>query len=60
MLLNFLQIMNEKKTIQIVKNIFNKLDKTEDDMIFIVELLENILDPESRKLFYPFLNLLDL
>jgi hypothetical protein len=53
MLLNFLQIMNEKKTIQIVKNIFNKLDKTEDDMIFIVELLENILDPESKKIILP-------
>lgn len=53
MLLSFLELMSDKKTLNIVKNIFNKVDKTEDDLIFIVELLENILSPELKKTVLP-------
>lgn len=53
MLLNYLELLSDKKTILIVKNIFIKPNKTEDDLIFIVELLENILKPEIKKNVLP-------
>jgi hypothetical protein len=53
MLLNLLELISNKKTIKIVKNIYNKTEKTEDDLIFIVELLDNVLPPELSKIVSP-------
>jgi len=52
-LLHLIQILHDKKSISIIKTIFNKSDKSDEDLFFIVELLENILKPELKNIVLP-------
>lgn len=52
-LLYLLQLLHDPKSIHLIREILNNVDRTEDDLLFIVELLENILRAELQKMVIP-------
>jgi hypothetical protein len=53
MLLSFIKLIQDKNSIDIVKNIINKSDLSEEDLFFVCELLDNILLPELKSMLIP-------
>ena len=53
LLLYLLQLLHDKKSVQLITDILNKKDRSEEDILFAVELLENILRPELKKMILP-------
>jgi hypothetical protein len=52
-LLYLLQLLHDKKSVSLISEIINKKDRTEEDLLFAVELLENIILPELKKTVLP-------
>ena len=53
LLLNILKLTHETNSINIVKNIINNPELSEEDSFFVCELLENILKPELKEIIIP-------
>lgn len=53
LLLNILKLTHETNSINIVKNIINNPELSEEDSFFVCELLENILKPELKENIIP-------
>jgi len=53
MLLNILKLTHDKNSINIVKNIINNPDLSEEDSFFVCELLENILKADLKEIIIP-------
>lgn len=52
-LLYILQLLHDKKSVRLIAEIINKNERTEEDLLFAVELLENIIHPELKKIVLP-------
>ncbi|MES2373040.1 MAG: hypothetical protein V4557_10715 [Bacteroidota bacterium] len=53
LLLYLLQLLHDKKSVQLVADMLNKKERSEEDILFAVELLENILRSELKKMILP-------
>jgi hypothetical protein len=53
MLLYSLELLHEKKSIGLVREILNNKERNNDDLLFVVELLENMLRPELKGIITP-------
>lgn len=52
-LLHLIELLHDKQSVSLVRDIINNKDRNEDDLLFVVELLENILRPELKKMVLP-------
>jgi hypothetical protein len=52
-LLYLLELLHDKKSIGLVREILNNKERNNDDLLFVVELLENTLRPEIKDIVIP-------